>query len=101
MKTTTDIYFAAALLSLGAKLEKTDREDPRHMVFSFSTPKVQKFESQFLPGSISVGGTQSIAMVDKLDLEKLENEWVNKTLTVNAFEFAEALKRMKSIVHSR
>lgn len=100
MKTTTDIYFAAALLSLGAKLEKTDKADVRHMEFEFSSPVDLKFETKI--SEIDVARTISSAQVEKprLDLDNLETQWVNKTLQVNAFEFAEALKRMKSIVHS-
>ncbi len=90
-KVTTDIYLAAAFLALGAKLEKTDRTDPRHMEFHFSSPVVVHLENS-VPLS---DGTP------KLDLNKLETDWVNKSLVINAFEFAEAIKRMKSIVHSR
>lgn len=96
MKTTTDIYFAAALLSMGAKLEKTDKEDPRHMVFAFSSPTVAA-------APVSAGNntvTLPFKQVPTMDLDALENLWVNKTLQVNAYEFAEALKRMKSVVHS-
>ena len=31
---TSDIYLAAALLSLGARLDGVDRSDPRHMKFT-------------------------------------------------------------------
>ena len=96
-KSTTSIYFAAALLSLGAKLEKTDRTDPRHMEFYFSSP--------MRPASMEVSSSGSINLpfkqVPTMDLDKLETEWVNKSLNVNAFDYAEAIQRMKSIVHSR
>jgi len=82
-KKTTDIYFAAALLSLGAKLESTNKDDPRHMEFEFS-----------------VNHALDDIQVQAPDLDVLENKWVNRTLQVNAFEFAEAIKRMKSLVHS-
>lgn len=92
MKTTTDIYLAAAFLSLGAKLDKTDKSDPRHMIFQFSSPTTTtvKLAGQELQTNVAV----------PMDLDTLENQWVNRTLMVNAFEFAEALKRMKSLVHS-
>lgn len=93
MKTTTDIYFAAALLSLGAKLEKTDKSDPRHMVFQFAPVSTSKVS---LPGVL----TDAVETNSPMNLDDLENRWVNRTLMVNAFDFAEALKRMKSIVHS-
>lgn len=92
MKTTTDIYLAAAFLSLGAKLDKTDKSDPRHMVFQFSSPL------KSVPPALT--GTPGTVMAPSLDLDALENQWVNRNLMVNAFEFAEALKRMKSLVHS-
>jgi hypothetical protein len=71
---TSDIYYAAALLALGAKLEETDRTDPRHMQFYFSS--------------------------ETIDLEILEVKWANRELVVNAFDYSEAIKRMKSLVHS-
>lgn len=92
-KITTDIYFAAALLALGAKLDKTDKADPRHMEFHFSSPL------KAVPPALT--GTPGTMVADALDLESLETEWVNKSMKINAFEFAEAIKRMKSVVHSR
>ena len=85
-KKTSDIYLAAALLSLGAKLENTNKDDPRHMEFEFSSP------SDFQTGALR-------DLTEK-SLDDLESQWVNRTLSVNAFDFAEAIKRMKSIVHS-
>ena len=70
-KTTSDIYFAAALLAKGAYLEKIDRTKPRHMTFTFSGD----------------------------DLDSLEMKWVNKELEVNALDYRDAIQRMKSIVH--
>lgn len=98
MKTTTDIYLAAAFLSLGAKLDKTDKSDPRHMVFQFSSPM-----RPAPPALTGVSGNTvnlPFTQIPTMDLDALENQWVNRSLTVNAFEFAEALKRMKSLVHS-
>lgn len=102
-KTTSDIYLAAAFLASGAKLEKTDRTDPRHMEFSFSAPQSLQFESKILESAI--GETKTLTsqqvMKDTLDLDAIETQWVNKQLKGNLFEFAEAIKRMKSVVHSR
>ncbi len=92
-KITTDIYFAAALLALGAKLDKTDKSDPRHMEFHFSAPL------KAVPPALT--GTPGTVTAPAIDLESLETQWVNKSLSINAFEFAEAIKRMKSVVHSR
>ena len=86
LKKTSDIYFASALLALGAKLENTNKDDPRHMEFEFS--------------STSTIQTGVLSNLTQLDLDDLESQWVNRTLTCNAFDFSEAIKRMKSIVHS-
>lgn len=81
---TSDVYLSAALLALGYKLEKVDRKDPRHMVFEFV-------------GNIRTG---NLGEVIKNSLEDVETQWANCTLVVNAFDFAEAIKRMKSLIHS-
>ncbi len=96
-KITTDIYFAAALLALGAKLDRTDKTDPRHMEFHFSSPM------RDAPPALTGTGTVNLPFVKvpTMDLEALETQWVNKSMSINAFEFAEAIKRMKSVVHSR
>lgn len=97
-KITTDIYFAAALLALGAKLDKTNKEDPRHMEFCFSAPATAGMKITSTPET----QTASIISVENaLNLDALETEWVNKTMKINAYDFAEAIKRMKSVVHSR
>lgn len=92
-KATTDIYFAAVLLSMGARLEKTDRTDPRHMVFHFSSP------TKPLPLALT-GNHSTIELAPTVDLDKAETDWVNRTLSINAYELCEAVKRMKSIVHT-
>lgn len=84
-KKSTDIYFSAALLALGAKLEDVDKTDPRHMEFTFI--ETELFNSKILSNAV---GT----------LDSAETQWANKTLMVNAFDFAEGLKRLKSVVHS-
>lgn len=99
MKATTDIYFAAVLLALGAKLEKTDKTDPRHMVFHFSSPM-----RPAPPALTGASGDTTINLpfkqIPTMDLEKLEVDWVNRSLSINAYDLCEAVKRMKSIVHS-
>lgn len=98
-KTTSDIYLAAAFLASGAKLEKTDRTDPRHMEFTFSAngqSNIVVTTTPIPPATAALTLTQPV-----VDLEAIETQWVNKQLKGNLFEFAEAIKRMKSVVHSR
>ena len=84
---TSDVYLSAALLALNFKLEKVDRTDPRHMQFHFVGNE---------GGNLGSLGTE----VSKQNLSTIENQWANRSLQVNAFDFAEAIKRMKSIIHS-
>lgn len=86
MKSTRDIYLAACWLALGAKLEKTDKKDPRHMEFLF-TPK-------------KMGETGILAEISSLDLDKIEMDWANGCVMVNAVQYKEALQRMKAVIHS-
>lgn len=99
-KVTTDIYFAAALMALGAKLEKTDRTDPRHMEFHFSTHDVP-VHVMSVNGNTGTGPVVQVESSPALNLDALETDWANKKLMLNGYEFAEAIKRMKSVVHSR
>lgn len=95
MLSTSDIYFAAALMALGAKLKETDKEDPRHMVFDFEL-EAPKFESPALQAAVENGTTT------KEDILKgYEKAWANGDLCGNLIAFAEAIKRLKSIVHTK
>ena len=91
--TTTDVYFCAALLALGSKLEDVDKTDRRHMQFTVSRD-FYKFESENLPSNTTV------AVANNLDLEYYEKEWANGTLMINAIQFKDAIQRMKSVIHS-
>jgi hypothetical protein len=86
-KSTTDIYLAAAMLALGAELSNTDKEDPRHMVFTFEVNTPDDAE-----------GVSNSSKA--LDLDWVENHWTNGSLLVNATEYADAIRRMKSNVHT-
>lgn len=86
---TSDVYLSAALLALGYKLEKVDRKDPRHMVFEFGGDGKSTNNFGVLTDSVA-----------RENLSAVETMWANRTLTVNAFDFAEAIKRMKSLIHS-
>lgn len=83
---TSDVYLAAACLALGYKLEIVDRTDPRHMKFEFA-------EKDTPLSTLHINGVTS-------GLEYIENQWANRSLVVNGWDFAEAIKRMKSIIHS-
>lgn len=87
MKTykTRDIYLAAVLIVLGAKLDRTDKADPRHQEFHFSANVENSPVDEILHG---------------IDFEKVETDYANAELMINAVKFKEALQRMKSIIHS-
>jgi|GEM_PF-1634649 len=97
--TTTDIYFCAALLATGSKLDSVDKTDPRHMQFSLSKENITyTFKSENLPNTedvVAVGGSYP------MDFEWYENEWGNGTLMINALHFKDAIQRMKSLIHSK
>jgi len=79
---TSDVYLSAALLSLGYELVRVNRDDPRHMIFEFEVPELKE-------GEIVLDNMASI-----------ETQWANRKLEGNLFDFAEAIKRMKSVIHS-
>ena len=72
---TSDIYFAAALLSMGARMSnEPNREDKRHVRFEFEH--------------------------DSLDLEECHTQWINEEVTGNLYKYAENIKKMKQVLHS-
>jgi hypothetical protein len=75
MKTyrTTNIYLAAALISLGAPLSDMDRQDKRHQVFILS---------------------------GELDFDEKETEWYENRLCGNLCKNRDALQQLKSKIHS-
>lgn len=99
-KSTSDIYLAAAFLASGARLVSTNREDVRHMIFEFEAPVTAALK--IAPTTTPIETKTAVISVENvIDMEALETQWVNKTMTINAFEYAEAIRRMKSVVHSR
>lgn len=69
---TKDLYLSAAYLSTkNGELMHTDKTDKRHMRFYFIGTK----------------------------FNEIEHQWKNRTLQVNAADFADALRRMKSEIH--
>jgi hypothetical protein len=69
---TKDIYFAAALHSLGYHFDSVDKTDLAHQQFKF---------------------------IGK-DLSSLEVQWINGTLIGNLSQFSDSIRRMKSLIHS-
>ena len=76
---TTKLYFAAALVSLGAGLKSVDRSDPRHMEFelTFASP----------------------AMNEKEWFDQNAKLWENRELLTNAQDFVDAIQQLKAEVH--
>jgi hypothetical protein len=91
MKSTTDLYLAAAFLSLGAKLVNVNRDDPRHMIFEFE-PTQNLFSSAILNNAVTENNS--------LDLDIAEIAWTNSTLMINAKSYKDAIQSMKSTVHT-
>lgn len=91
---TSDVYFSAAMLAVGARLDSVDRTDPRHMQFTLVMDEY-KFVSKILNDAVS-----SLASF-QADFEYYEKEWANRTLQINAWDFKDALQRMKSVIHSK
>ena len=73
-KTTSDIYLAAAFMSLGARLHDVNRDDPRHQRFTFES--------------------------DELDFSDVESQWINQSLMVNGAHYKVALQNMKSVIYA-
>lgn len=87
-KSTKDLDLAAAFLASGAIYERADKTNPKNMEFFFT------------PRKASTGAISSLDIPTQ-DLDFIESQWANKTLLVNAVEYAEAFKRLKSIIHSK
>jgi len=69
---TSNFYLAAVYLCTGERLIDTDRDDPRHIKFVFAvTP----------------------------ELEKVQQEWDDKSLIINAREYADAIREIKLKIH--
>lgn len=91
--TTSDIYFAASLLSLGGKIDNIDRTDPRHMRFTvILEPTTYQFQSSNLPAVEKEDGVSVI--------EQVENLWDTGRLQVNAVAFKLSFQKMQSLIHS-
>lgn len=81
---TSSIDLAAALMSLKYELVKVDRTDPRRMEFHFDAP--------ILSGNLGE--------LSKASMEEVKLQLANKTLMLNAQDTFDAMRRLKSIIHS-
>lgn len=84
---TSVINLAAAVMALGAEYSRTDKSEPRRMIFYFTLPE-DKADLEKYFGNL------------KFDFDAVEKAWTNRSLMVNATRYAEALQSLKSIVHS-
>lgn len=69
---TTNFYLASAFISLGHSISNLDRTDPKHIKFEFD------------------------ANSELCDIQKT---WDDKSLMVNARDFAEAIREVKMKIH--
>lgn len=93
---SSDIYFVAALVATGAKIDKTkiDRSDSRHIKFTVIWPiDTYTFSSTALP----TGGT---TVTSTNGLEYYENLWDSGSMIVNALAYKNALQQVKTLIHS-
>lgn len=94
--TTSDIYFVAALITTGAKIDKenVDRTDPRHIRFTVSSDvPVYTFSSKSIPETASITSVL-------VGLEYYEDLWDTGKMMVNAVAYKNALQQVKTLIHS-
>lgn len=91
---TRDVYLAATLLALGAKLDTIDRTDPKHQVFHFSS------EEDNIEADAEAKSGQILKLTRGVDFECVERDYTNGELMINVVKFKEAIQRMKSLIHS-
>lgn len=92
---TSDIYFAAALLSFGGEVVSTDRTDVSHIKFTVSLKASSiKFSSENLPEP------PVDEEYDASIMETCKKLWANGKLLVNAVDYKNALQRIRTLIHS-
>lgn len=84
----SDMYMAAAFLAYGAELVNVDRENPTRQVFEFGG-KIKH---------IFILSDNQILRVDAPSFEDVKIKFIGRSLCYPP-EYADTLRRMKSIIH--
>lgn len=84
---TTTLGIAAAVKCLGAKYVRTDKSNPRSMVFYFTVPE-------------DVSGLDKLLGELHFTFDEVERDYTNGELRVDAKAYYQALQDLKSIIHS-
>jgi len=77
MFSTADMYLAALLLANEYSLVNVDRSDPKHIHFQFTTCEE-----------------------DEVPLQEVVRDYTNGDAVVSASRFVEAIRKIKSLIHS-
>ena len=85
---TSVINLAAACMALGLEYNRADKTNPRSMIFYLVVPDDKADLERFF-GNLT------------FDFESVERSWTNRSLMVNASRYADAMQRLKSVVHSK
>jgi hypothetical protein len=85
---TPTLGVAAAVKSLGAKYVRTDKTNPRSMVFYFCVPE-------------DTSGLDKILGELHFTFDDVERDYINKDLRVDAQTFYQSLQDLKSVIHSK
>lgn len=81
---TKSFDLAASLMACGYELVGVDKTDVKRMEFSFE-PKIK---------------TGNLGELGQASMEEVKLQLVNKTLMVNAQDILDAMRRLKSVIHS-
>lgn len=72
-KVEGNIYLVAAYLAEGAKIQRIDRSNERHVKF----------------------------VVTGINLDEIEIDWLNNELIGNLYTFAQAIRKVKNILYAK
>ena len=84
---TNTLALAATVLCLGAKYVRTDKSNPRSMVFYFTYPD-------------DPTGMDKIFGVLQFSFDDVERDFTNNILKVSPKAYYNALSDLKSVIHS-